>query len=51
MEAPLVLIASYPKSGNTWVRAVIQGLLTTRARRRHQPHRHWALRPLTPARF
>ena len=28
MEAPLVLIASYPKSGNTWVRAVIQGLLT-----------------------
>ncbi len=28
MEAPLVLIASYPKSGNTWVRAVLQGLLT-----------------------
>jgi aryl sulfotransferase len=28
MDAPLVLIASYPKSGNTWTRAVLQGILT-----------------------
>ena len=27
MDAPLVLIASYPKSGNTWTRAVLQGIL------------------------
>jgi len=27
MDAPLILIASYPKSGNTWTRVVLHGLL------------------------